>query len=61
MTRPLTRAREARAPMPPAEILEIRNACPASEGRDSDMEAAQFLIDSPAAYTAALINAPMSP
>jgi carboxyl-terminal processing protease len=61
MARALTRHREARAPMPPAEILEIRNACPASEGRDSDMMAAKFLIDSPAAYATALIPVPVTP
>lgn len=61
MARALTRHREARAPMPPAEILEIRNACPASEGRDSDMTAAKFLIDTPLAYATALIPLPMTP
>ncbi len=61
MARALTRHREARAPMPPAEILEIRNACPASEGRDSDLVAAKFLIDTPLAYATALIPAPVTP
>jgi len=61
MARPLTRSRTARAPMPPAEILEIRNACPASEGRDSDMAAAKFLIDTPMAYETALITPPPAP
>lgn len=55
ITRALSRHRNARAPMPPAETLEIRNACPASEGRDTDMVAAKFLIDTPAAYATALI------
>jgi carboxyl-terminal processing protease len=61
MARSLTRSRTARAPMPPAEILEIRNACPASEGRDSDMAAAKFLIDTPVAYETALIIPPPPP
>ncbi len=61
MARALTRHREARAPLPPAEILEIRQACPASEGRDSDMMAAKFLVDSPLAYATALIPTPTSP
>ena len=61
MQRAITRNREARAPLPSAEILEIRNACPASEGRDSDLDAAKFLIDTPVAYDAALIRAPVSP
>lgn len=60
MARALTRHREARAPMPPAEILEIRNACPASEGRETDMVAAKFLIDTPLAYATALISWPLS-
>jgi carboxyl-terminal processing protease len=61
MQRAIARSRTARAPLLPAEVLEIRNACPASEGRDSDMIAAKFLIDTPAAYDAALIRAPFAP
>ncbi len=61
MQRGITRNREARAPLPPAEILEIRNACPASEGRDSDLAAAKFLIETPVAYDAALIRATLTP
>ncbi|AHJ69481.2 S41 family peptidase [Granulibacter bethesdensis] len=53
----LTRNRMARAPMPAAEMMDIRNSCPAAEGGDSDMEAAHFLMDHPAAYAAALIPA----
>jgi carboxyl-terminal processing protease len=55
LARPLHRHRSARAPLPPAEMLEIRNACPAAEGRDSDLLAARSLIETPAAYAAALI------
>jgi carboxyl-terminal processing protease len=61
MARALTRHREARAPIPPAEILEIRNACPASEGRDTDIMAAKYLIDTPAAYATALIPLAVTP
>ena len=61
MQRAVSRNREARPPLLPAEVLEIRNACPASEGRDSDMMAAKFLLDTPQAYDAALIRAPVAP
>ncbi len=50
----LARHNGARAPLPAAQIVEMRNACPAAEGRDEDMEAAAFLIDHPIAYAAAL-------
>ncbi len=53
---PLRRHRAARAPLPPAEMLEIRNACPAAEGRDNDMLAARLLVETPAAYAAALLG-----
>ncbi len=61
LARALTRHREARAPLPPTDILEIRNACPAGEGRDGDMIAADFLVRTPAAYTTALVPLPMAP
>ena len=51
----LTRHREARAPIPPAQALAIRATCPAAEGRDGDMEAAKFLIGHSAAYARALM------
>ena len=41
--------------MPPAQILAIRNACPAAEGREADLETARLLIRDPAAYAAALL------
>jgi carboxyl-terminal processing protease len=47
--------RAARAPLPPAQILAIRNACPAAEGRDADLDVARLLIRSPVAYAAALL------
>ena len=49
----LARHRAARAPLPAAEILALRNACPASEARDADLTSARFLITHPAAYAAA--------
>ena len=45
----------ARAPLPLAQILAIRANCPAAVGSESDMAAAQELIDNPAAYAAALL------
>ena len=44
-----------RAPLAPAQALAIRNACPAAEGRESDLEAARALIHDPATYAAALL------
>jgi carboxyl-terminal processing protease len=49
--------RRARPNLPLAEMLAIRNACPAALGTDSDLDAAKFLIDNPVAYASAL--APM--
>ncbi len=54
----LARARMSRAPLPAAEALEIRQACPAAEGRDPDLAAARYLVDHPAAYAAALLGPP---
>jgi carboxyl-terminal processing protease len=59
MAEALQRSRAARVPVPPAEVLEIRAPCPASEGRAADLDAARLLISNPAAYAAALL-APMS-
>lgn len=47
--------RAARAPLTPTQILAIRNACPAGEGREADLATARALIDNPAAYAAALL------
>lgn len=55
MAAPLRRERSARAPVPPAEALELRAPCPATEGREDDLLAAQFLIAHPEAYAAALL------
>lgn len=55
MARDIAADRGARAPLPPAEVVAIRNTCPAGEGTDLDLAAAQVLIDNPAAYAAALL------
>ena len=57
MSGALDRHRTARAPLPAAQIVELRQACPAAEGREADLAAAQFLIARPAAYEAALLPA----
>ncbi len=67
----LIRHHQARAPLPPAEILEIRAACPAiatpmppapaagqGGGRDADFDAARHLIETPDAYATALLSVP---
>ena len=55
MAQAIATHRAARAPIPPAQILAIRNACPAAEGRDTDLDTARQLIHDPAAYAAALL------
>jgi carboxyl-terminal processing protease len=52
----LARHNAARAPVPAAQVVELRNACPAAEGRDLDFATARFLIDHPDAYRAALLT-----
>jgi carboxyl-terminal processing protease len=47
--------RASRAPLTPAQMVAIRNICPAAEGGDLDLEAARSLIRNPAAYAAALL------
>ncbi|MGA3404062.1 MAG: S41 family peptidase [Acetobacteraceae bacterium] len=47
--------RAARPPLSPTQMLAIRNACPAAEGREADLTTARALIDNPAAYAAALL------
>jgi carboxyl-terminal processing protease len=61
MAAALARQRSARAPIGPGEVIDIRNACPAAEGRDGDLTAARFLIEHPAAYATALIGPPAEP
>ena len=36
----LARHNAARAPLPVAQVVDLRNACPAAEGRDADLDAA---------------------
>ena len=55
MAVPLARHNAARAPLPVAEVVELRNACPAAEGHDADLDAAGYLLDHPAAYQTALL------
>ncbi|MBU6499169.1 MAG: peptidase S41, partial [Rhodospirillales bacterium] len=52
----LTAARAARAPLAPARALAIRDTCPSASGRDADLGAARFLIDTPRAYQQALLR-----
>ena len=58
MAAPLQASREARAPLDPERVLALRDACPAAEGGDDDVEAARFLVEHPPAYQAALIGGP---
>ena len=51
----LARTRHARAPLPPAKVVELRQPCPAGEGRDADLATARWLVAHPAGYTAALL------
>ncbi len=53
----LARHQAARAPIPPASVIALRNACPAAIGRDSDVTAARFLLDHELAYGTALAPA----
>ncbi len=50
----LARHNAARAPLPVAQVVDLRNACPAAEGHDADIDAAGFLLDHPVAYQTAL-------
>jgi carboxyl-terminal processing protease len=61
MAQALARHNAARAPLPAAAIVELRNACPAAEGRDADLDAARFLLTHPTAYAAALLPAAAGP
>lgn len=46
--------RVARPGLPAAEMLALRERCPAAIGTDADMDAARFLIAHPVAYATAL-------
>ncbi len=54
----LVRHDTARAPLPAAEIIALRSACPAAEGREADLVAARYLLEHPAAYAAARRSRP---
>ncbi|MBV9782935.1 MAG: PDZ domain-containing protein [Acidisphaera sp.] len=58
MQRALALHAAARAPMPVAQMLDLRNACPAAVGSDRDLQAAHVLIDAPASYATALAPPP---
>lgn len=47
--------RAARAPLPAAEVIELRAPCPAAEGSDADLQTALYLAAHPDAYRAALL------
>lgn len=47
--------RVARAPLPPARVQSIRDACPATLGRSADLAVARALIANPVAYATALL------
>jgi carboxyl-terminal processing protease len=55
MAQAIAQSRAARAPLPPAQALAIRSACPAAEGSEADLVAAEYLIQHPAAYATALL------
>ncbi len=57
----LTRARNARAPVPAGEIAAIRDACPPAPGTPLDLRAALRLAAEPSAYAAALLPASGGP
>ena len=54
----IARHRAARAPLPAAEVVALRNACPAGEARDMDLTAARFLASHPTAYATARLTPP---
>ncbi|MBB2206404.1 S41 family peptidase [Gluconacetobacter takamatsuzukensis] len=51
-------SRAVRFPVAVSRILDLRKACPAAIGTDSDLDAARSLIDNPAEYRAALSAIP---
>ncbi len=56
MAHAVAATRAARAPLPVAQALALREPCPAAEESDLDMVVAHFLGAHPAAYAAALIK-----
>ena len=55
----LARTRAARPPLPEAQAVELRTACPAAIGGDEDLDAARWLLAHSAAYEAALLPGAM--
>lgn len=55
MGRALAQHDAARAPVPPAQVVALRSACPAAVGRDVDLRVARWLIEHPVGYAAALL------
>jgi len=55
MAAAIARERASRAPVPAAEAVAIRSACPAAVGQEIDLEVAHYLIENPAAYVTALL------
>jgi carboxyl-terminal processing protease len=55
MAREVAMHRAARPPLSTAQVLAIRDICPAADGSALDLEVARTLIRSPAAYVAALL------
>ncbi len=51
----LAAARTARAPLTTAQILAVRDLCPAAEGSDGDLVAAHAVVERRGAYDAALL------
>lgn len=58
MAAALARERDARPPVTSAEILSVRQSCPAAEGSDLDLSIARDLIADRAAYSTALLPPP---
>ncbi len=55
MAAAIDRERAAPPDITASRIVAIRDACPAAEENDADLDAADILIDNPAAYAAALL------
>jgi len=55
MAAALARHHAARVPLAAQQALSLRTACPAAEGRETDLNIARLLIESPAIYAAALL------
>ena len=58
MAEALADHRAARAPLPGAEALALRNVCPAAVARETDLATARFLATHATAYAAARLQPP---